>query len=140
MQSIPNQSDRPEARILGAWLAVAALLTALAIALVLQGEHFAWERQRSGPPALALAAGMMLGGLVYLLLWPLISWTLRANLRNATAIVVLILATGLLLRVIMIPSVPALEDDFYRYLWDGAVAAAGFNPYVLAPETVATEA
>jgi hypothetical protein len=27
-----------------------------------------------------------------------------------------------------------LEDDYYRYLWDGAVTANGFNPYIFSPE------
>nr|WP_246325272.1 glycosyltransferase 87 family protein [Dissulfurirhabdus thermomarina] len=28
---------------------------------------------------------------------------------------------------------PVLENDFERYLWDGAVTAAGLNPYAVAP-------
>ncbi len=44
-----------------------------------------------------------------------------------------IIFTGLIARIILIPSSPILEDDFYRYLWDGAVTANEFNPYVLSP-------
>lgn len=44
-----------------------------------------------------------------------------------------IIFTGLMARIIMIPSSPILEDDFYRYLWDGAVTANEFNPYYLSP-------
>ena len=47
-----------------------------------------------------------------------------------------IIFTGLLARLIMIPSIPVLEDDFYRYLWDGAVTANEFNPYVFSPYQV----
>jgi hypothetical protein len=32
-----------------------------------------------------------------------------------------------------------LEDDFYRYLWDGGVTAHGFNPYAYAPADVLRE-
>lgn len=44
-----------------------------------------------------------------------------------------IIFTGLFARLILIPSSPILEDDFYRYLWDGAVTANEFNPYVYSP-------
>ncbi len=45
----------------------------------------------------------------------------------------LIIFTGLVARVILIPSTPVLEDDFYRYLWDGAVTANGINPFEYSP-------
>lgn len=44
-----------------------------------------------------------------------------------------IIFTGLVARLILIPSSPILEDDFYRYLWDGAVTANEFNPYFFSP-------
>jgi alpha-1,6-mannosyltransferase len=44
-----------------------------------------------------------------------------------------IIFTGLFARIILIPSAPILEDDYYRYLWDGAVTANEFNPYILSP-------
>ncbi|MEO8232123.1 MAG: glycosyltransferase family 87 protein [Ignavibacteriota bacterium] len=47
-----------------------------------------------------------------------------------------IIFTGLFARLILIPSSPILEDDFYRYLWDGAVTASEFNPYVFSPQDV----
>ena len=47
-----------------------------------------------------------------------------------------IIFTGLFARLILIPSAPILEDDFYRYMWDGAVTANEFNPYVFSPQDV----
>ena len=44
-----------------------------------------------------------------------------------------ILAGALLLRLPLLPLPPTLSDDVLRYIWDGKVAAAGFNPYALAP-------
>lgn len=41
---------------------------------------------------------------------------------------------GLIARLILIPTEPILEDDFNRYLWDGAVVANGYNPYEFAPK------
>ena len=45
-------------------------------------------------------------------------------------------ATGICLRLSWFGSLPPLDDDFYRYLWDGAVLAHGFNPYTFSPEQV----
>jgi hypothetical protein len=44
-----------------------------------------------------------------------------------------ILLGALLLRLPLLPLPPTLSDDVLRYLWDGRVAAAGLNPYALAP-------
>jgi alpha-1,6-mannosyltransferase len=45
-----------------------------------------------------------------------------------------VLLGALLLRLPLLPLPPTLSDDVPRYLWDGKVAAAGKNPYALAPE------
>ena len=45
-----------------------------------------------------------------------------------------VLLGALLLRLPLLPIPPTLSDDVLRYLWDGKVAAAGMNPYALAPE------
>lgn len=47
-----------------------------------------------------------------------------------------IIFTGLFARIILIPSAPVLEDDYFRYMWDGAVTANGFNPYQYSPKDV----
>lgn len=44
------------------------------------------------------------------------------------------LAVGLFMRAVMISSVPILETDFHRYLWDGAVLSQGINPFRPVPE------
>lgn len=52
-----------------------------------------------------------------------------------------VFAIGLVMRIAGLFSHPVLEDDYFRYLWDGAVAAAGINPYLFAPaQAVAGEA
>jgi len=47
-----------------------------------------------------------------------------------------LLALGLLFRALFIGSVPIYEDDWNRYLWDGAVTAQGINPYEYSPKQV----
>ncbi len=44
-----------------------------------------------------------------------------------------IILTGIICRLILIPSTPVLEDDYNRYLWDGAVSANLYNPYKYSP-------
>jgi alpha-1,6-mannosyltransferase len=45
-----------------------------------------------------------------------------------------LLLAALLLRLPLLALPPTLSDDLLRYLWDGKVAAAGANPYALAPD------
>jgi len=40
------------------------------------------------------------------------------------------------MRLCFLGTNPIQEDDFYRYLWDGAVVAHGGNPYAVVPEAV----
>ena len=47
-----------------------------------------------------------------------------------------VLSLGLILRLLMFPTEPILEVDFYRYQWDGAVTANGLNPYQYSPHEV----
>ena len=47
-----------------------------------------------------------------------------------------IILVGLLVRIITLFSYPILEDDYFRYLWDGGVTANAINPYLYSPEDV----
>ncbi len=42
-------------------------------------------------------------------------------------------ATGILLRIILLFSIPNLSDDFYRFLWDGHLTVAGIHPFAHPP-------
>lgn len=39
----------------------------------------------------------------------------------------------LLVRIPLLSSIPIMENDFWRYLWDGRVLASGLNPYSFPP-------
>ncbi len=54
--------------------------------------------------------------------------------RSRRRKILFILVVGAILRILMLPLSPSLSDDVYRYIWDGKVLAAGFNPYLSAPE------
>lgn len=43
-------------------------------------------------------------------------------------------ATGVLIRVALLWGLPALSDDFYRFIWDGTLLKHGINPFGVLPE------
>lgn len=45
----------------------------------------------------------------------------------------LLLLSGILFRFCLIFSIPALSDDFYRFVWDGRIQQLGFNPFDFTP-------
>lgn len=47
------------------------------------------------------------------------------------------LLTGLaiLLRLVFLPVIPNLSQDFYRFIWDGRMLIQGINPYLSTPES-----
>jgi hypothetical protein len=44
-----------------------------------------------------------------------------------------VLAIGL--RLLFLLSTPNLSQDFYRFIWDGRMVLAGYNPYLFTPES-----
>ena len=44
------------------------------------------------------------------------------------------LAAALALRLLWLPATPALSDDYHRFRWDGALVAAGLNPFEHRPD------
>ncbi len=46
----------------------------------------------------------------------------------------LIWGFAILFRLVLLPCVPFLSDDIYRYLWDGHVQLQGVNPYLYPPD------
>lgn len=96
-------------------------------------------------PLLAANVGLLLTfdlahrfGLTLALLGAAFLWLPLAarRLEAAAAPGPTILLGALLLRLPLLPVPPTLSDDVLRYLWDGKVAAAGHNPYALAPAAV----
>lgn len=70
-------------------------------------------------------------GVVYLL-------SVRAfhRAQKSVNLILFSIVFGLAFRVILFFSTPVLEDDFYRYFWDGGVLAHGLNPYAYSPHDV----
>ncbi|UYZ64389.1 glycosyltransferase 87 family protein [Hymenobacter weizhouensis] len=44
------------------------------------------------------------------------------------------LVAALVLRLLWLPALPALSDDYHRFRWDGLLLASGVNPYQFRPD------
>ena len=42
---------------------------------------------------------------------------------------------AMLLRLVFLPVIPNLSQDFYRFIWDGRMLLEGMNPYLYTPES-----
>jgi len=47
----------------------------------------------------------------------------------------LLVIASILLRLIFLPAIPNLSQDFYRFIWDGRMLFEGFNPYLYMPDS-----
>ncbi|WP_242610687.1 glycosyltransferase 87 family protein [Aquimarina brevivitae] len=61
----------------------------------------------------------------------LLSYTL---LKSASGNFTTLVVAGLLFRIVFIVAIPNLSQDFYRFIWDGRMLLAGYNPYLSLPE------
>lgn len=116
-----------------AWIALGAVLLAAALALNAQSYRFGWDTELIDMPARETAAALAAAGLAFLFVVPLIGASLRSGLGESRRLLWFILAAGLAFRLAFLGSTPVFEDDWYRYLWDGAVTAHGYNPYAVSP-------
>jgi hypothetical protein len=96
----------------------AALLVLTPVGLSLQARD-----ALDGFVAVALVQGVVYAVAVRLV------WDRRSSRRAVYGIAVI----AVLIRVPVVVSPPYLSVDVYRYLWDGRIEAAGFNPYRYAP-------
>jgi alpha-1,6-mannosyltransferase len=125
--------------VVAAWAALGAVLLGGTAILAVASPLFGYTYQVIDMPVFWLAGGLCAAGALVLSLLLLVP--VSATLRRGTARVLLwaILAAGLVMRLVLFASEPALEDDYQRYLWDGAVTAHGQNPYAVAPVDAATK-
>lgn len=115
------------------WGASSIVVAACAAALALVSTRFGYEYDVKTMPVLWLVAGLFIAGLAFCLGLPrLIRRSAFTSKRLGLPLVCIVVA-GLAARLILFASEPMLEDDYHRYLWDGAVAASGNNPYAISP-------
>jgi alpha-1,6-mannosyltransferase len=132
---IDTSSELPSVAALRPWAGAGLLVVTFGVLLTLPSTRFGYEYQVGEMPVVWLAAGLILTGLLYCFGLPrLISTSLRSDGGQRRLIVLLIIAAGVAARLVLFASEPMLEDDYQRYLWDGAVTANGYNPYAVAPK------
>lgn len=108
------------------WLGVAGVPIYAAIAYLAEGFR---PEAETPPPLLAVLSLLAVACLLYLL-------ALRLVVRDAAASLRTVLFFSLAYRLILLPSWPIQEIDFYRYLWDGRVTLNGSNPYLFSPTQI----
>ena len=79
-----------------------------------------YQIERSDLYLLLFSLGLSFGCYFYLLKQPISIWA--------------VLISGLLFRLVFALSTPSLSQDFYRFIWDGALFLRGISPYTYVPE------
>jgi alpha-1,6-mannosyltransferase len=119
--------------LLALWLSVGAALMLFAGLLLVYAHRFDWQLPVRQMPAATLGVTMAVAGLVYLAVLPLIRLSLAMPEAVQKGLTSLVLAIGFALRLMLFFSEPALEDDYNRYLWEGALTAHAISPYDVSP-------
>lgn len=114
-------------------------MVAMACALVPLSWHFAHDANTPLHLIPGLVGLLCLMGLTYLGLERGIR-LVGTDSQTSRRLLVVGLAAGLIIRILMPFTVSILENDYYRYLWDGAVTLRGWNPYGPVPAQVLTGA
>lgn len=115
------------------WVLAAAAVVVFAAALTWLSSDFGYDREVAEMPVLALTALLVAAGLVFSGTIPRLVAQAPPELLASRAALSAMIAVGLAARLILFASTPALEDDYQRYLWDGAVTVSGLNPYAASP-------
>ncbi|MFC1835863.1 glycosyltransferase 87 family protein [Thermodesulfobacteriota bacterium] len=106
-------------------------LIAIQVGLAVLSPEFKYGSPLEERPIVGMVFTVSVACVVFLLA----VWTVRF-VRPSRAVLAWVILAGLLMRLPMMVSTPMLEDDYFRYLWDGALTANGLNPYAHAPAEV----
>ena len=82
-------------------------------------------------PYVLFSTALIIGGLIAMILIA----ALKASDLTKRGFYIL-LGLGLAYRAMFMGSIPIYEDDWNRYLWDGAVITQGLNPYTYTPKEI----
>ncbi|MDA2917911.1 DUF2079 domain-containing protein [Desulfobacterota bacterium AH_259_B03_O07] len=107
-----------------------ALLIALTALLTLVSPSLDLNVPLEKQPVILVTILLLSSGVVYFLT------TLLSRNSSSTKVLLWIIIVGAILRLITLFANPILEDDYFRYLWDGGVLSFGNNPYQYSPEQI----
>jgi hypothetical protein len=106
--------------------AVRAGVTGLGVVSLL-GYGVGFRRVVGGGDGTLVAYVVLFVGLFVLYLGGV--WLVLRRPADDPGLLGLVLGFGLLFRLVLLPTPVVLSSDVHRYLWDGRVQRAGFNPY-----------
>ena len=117
-------TDSPD-RLPVRWLFTGIILFILCLTLSFVSSAFEYTIPVASRPLVMLTMLMAASGAVYLT----VAWNRQSLVSSSRKLLWWIIGVGLAMRLAMFFSLPMMEDDWYRYLWDGAVTAHGLNPF-----------
>jgi alpha-1,6-mannosyltransferase len=119
------------------WIVAAFLTCVFSLLVTLFSNRFGYDRDVLDMPVLLVTACLVGAGTVFALCLPRLIRRSEGLTNGAIApLLTIMIAGGIAARLILFASQPILEDDYQRYLWDGAVTAHAMNPYETAPRAV----
>ena len=119
------------------WAGFGVALIGATVLLAQMSDQFGYDVDVIDMPVPALLVVLVGAGATYLVLAGWMQATVSADQSSPAALLIWIVLAGILMRVAFLGSQPILEDDYNRYLWDGAVTAHGLNPYTHSPAEAA---
>ncbi len=129
MKFLENLFRNQSIRQLLFWVAAGVGLIGLHILLAFISGDFGYGRPLLEQPIWALVLIELGAGAIFFVT----ILVLRRPGPKPRGLLGWILCVGIILRIVTVWSVPGLEYDYYRYLWDGAVLASGISPFRYSP-------
>jgi len=126
-------SEIPSLKRNRSWIITGLLLVVLMGGLSFCSRWFETSQSIYGGDVLLIVSLLVISGGIYLFQMRLLKRT-----HGGKALLIWVLIVGAAMRVLVLPSVPILEVDMYRYMWDGAVTAKGISPYVYSPRYISS--
>ena len=113
------------------WGLAGIAFVSLFFILSVGSSDFSYDRRNIDKPILSMVVLLTTSGVFYL--WLVLRFKRLSPGKFWSCGIIFI---GLLARFSLFPSTPILEDDYYRYLWDGGMVAHGLNPYLYSVQEV----
>ena len=124
-------------RVFAWWGCTAFVVVAFAAILTWLSGHFGYAADVLDMPVVTLVILLCVAGAAFCVAVPALIATSSQLAPSQTRILVgSIFIFGLVARLILLASEPALEDDYQRYLWDGGLTAHAISPYGVVPGEV----